>query len=77
MDHLHVIGRVLATVFSVAFAILLFPSIVGVHGIARSAGIVLLGVAFIWIVYFGLGALFRSLYEEGKKDASDDNADFV
>lgn len=78
MKNLHLIGRVLATVFSVTFAGLLFPTIVGTYGVARSLGLVLLGVAVIWLFYFALGSLFGHLYQEGKKDGIDSsNSDFV
>lgn len=75
MKKFHLIARTVAIVLSVVFALLLFPTIVGIHGGLKSAAYTLLGIAVIWVFYFGLGALFSSLYEEGKKDG--DNADFV
>ena len=77
MNNLHQIGRLLATVFSVVFAVLLYPSIVEVQGVFRSGVYTLLGVGFIWLVYFLLGSLFKHLYDEGLKEGRDDNSDFV
>jgi hypothetical protein len=68
MNNLHRIGRILAIVFSVTFAALLFPTIVGVHGVLKSLGFVAMGVTVIWLAYFGLGALFGHINDEGKKE---------
>jgi len=77
MANLHIIGKVLATVFSVTFAVLLFPTIVGHYGVAKSLMFTMLGVGFIWLVYFLLGSLFKNLYEHGRKEGEEDNTDFV
>ena len=72
MHPLHLAGRILATVFSITFAVLLFPTILDDHGYLTSSLAVLAGVGFIWLAYFGLGQLFGHLYEQGRKDESDD-----
>jgi hypothetical protein len=77
MANLHIIGKVLATAFSVVFAVLLFPSIVGVHGVAKSLVFTALGVGFIWLVYFMLGNLFKNIHDHGRKEGEEDNTDFV
>lgn len=43
------------TVLSVAFALLLFPSIVGRHGVVMSLIYTGLGISVIWLAYFGIG----------------------
>lgn len=77
MKHLHIVGKVLAAVFSVLFAVLLFPEIVGIYGIPKSLFFTMLGVGFIWLLYFLLGSLFNRLYQEGKKEGANNNTDFV
>ena len=75
--NLQIAGRILATIFSLTFAVLLFPSIVGVHGVFKSSIFTMLGVGFIWFLYFMLGSLFTHIHEEGKKEGRDNNTDFV
>lgn len=77
MSNLRSIATILATIFSVTFAVLLFPEIVGHHGALRAAAFVLLGVGVIWLFYFTLGRLFGHIYAEGKRDAEENDTDFV
>jgi len=68
MAALHKTMKSLAILFSVIFAGLLLPEIVGRHGLVPAAGYTILGVAVIWIAYFGLGSLFRFIYEQGVRE---------
>jgi hypothetical protein len=78
MHPIHRVATILAVVFSVTFALLLYPAIVGDYGVLQSVAFVLLGVAVIWAAYFGLGSLFGHLYQEGRKEGREDsNSDFV
>jgi hypothetical protein len=77
MKNFRVIATTLAVVFSITFAFLLFPEIVGVHGVAKSAFFVGLGVVCIWLFYFMLGRLFSHIYDAGKEEASENNTDFI
>ena len=55
-------ARLWVTFLSVTFAVLLFPSIVNLHGIGMSLVFTGLGVGFIWSLYFAIGRLImRSL----------------
>lgn len=47
--------KIWTTVLSVFVAAMLFPAIVGRHGVARSAAITALAVGVIWVMYFVLG----------------------
>ena len=47
--------KIWTTVLSVFVAAMLFPAIVGRHGIARSLAITALAVGVIWVMYFVLG----------------------
>lgn len=77
MKHFRKFATIFAVILSVTFAVLLFPEIVGVHGVLKSTAIVGLGVAVIWTFYFLLGHLFGHIYEAGKEEASENNSDFV
>jgi hypothetical protein len=77
VNNLNNTGRILAALFSVVFAVLLYPSIVDEHGVFLSLVYTLLGVVVIWLVYFLLGSLFRHLYDAGVQQGRDDNSDFV
>ena len=77
MANIHYIAMILATVFSVVFAVLFFPSIVGLHGVAKSSVFTMLGVGFIWMIYFLLGSLFKHIYEQGRNEGEENNTDFV
>ena len=77
MNSLHNTGKILASFLSVVFAALLYPNIVEVHGVLKSGFYTLLGVGFIWLVYFLLGSLFKHIHEKGVKEGRDDNSDFV
>ncbi len=77
MANLHHIGKSLTTIFSVMFALLLFPTIVGDQGTSRALMFAALGVGVIWFVYFFLGTLFRHIHEQGRREGEEDNTDFV
>jgi hypothetical protein len=77
MKHFRLIATILAVVFSVTFALLLFPEIVGVHGALKSTLFVGLGVGVIWLFYFLLGSLFGRIHAAGKEEASENNTDFI
>lgn len=78
MSNLRPIATVLATIFSITFALLLFPEIVDDHGALRASAVVLLGVGVIWLLYFTLGHLFGRIYDQGKRDSEESsNTDFV
>jgi hypothetical protein len=67
-----VIRRLWPTFLSVLFAVLLFPNIVPIHGVGMSLFFVALGVAVIWLSYFGIGQFIRravrqELEEQGKR----------
>lgn len=47
--------KIWTTVLSVFVAVMLFPAIVGRHGVARSMAITALAVGVIWTMYFVLG----------------------
>jgi hypothetical protein len=49
---------------SVLFAVLLFPSIIGIHGVAKSLGFTLLGVYVIWIMFFLWSWVISSIVED-------------
>lgn len=77
MKNLHTVGKILAIIFSLVFAGLLYPTIVDTHGTLKSLLFTGLGVVVIWVAYFLLGSLFGHLYEEGRKDGEENNTDFV
>jgi hypothetical protein len=61
------------TILSVTFALLLFPSIVGLHGIGMSLLYTGLGVGFIWFLFFLIGRLVNhAVSEELKRRGTDD-----
>ncbi len=60
MDHLYESGKILATTFSGIFGLLFFVETVGTYGIPASLLFTLIGISFIWGIYFLLGSLFRS-----------------
>ena len=63
---------------SIFFAVMLFVTIVDDHGVAKSLLFVAMGVAVIWFFYyFLLGSVFRHFYEKGKKEAKENDSDFV
>jgi hypothetical protein len=63
-------GHAIATaIASAIYGILLFPSIVDTQGVPRSALYVAMGIAAIWgIYYFAWGAVWRHMYNQGRKD---------
>lgn len=62
-------------VISTFFAVMLYLSIVDVHGALKSLFFVALGVAAIWgIYYFFLGSVFRFFYEKGKREGRGDKS---
>lgn len=77
MKRFRLIATTLAVGFSVTFALLLFPEIVGVYGVPKSLLFVGVGVGCIWLFYFLLGRLFGHIYAAGKTDASENNRDFI
>lgn len=77
MKRFRLIATTLAVVFSVTFALLLFPEIVGVHGVPKSLLLIGLGGGSIWLLYFLLGSLIACIYAAGEEDASQNNKDFV
>jgi hypothetical protein len=65
-------------IVSAFFAIMLFVTIVDIHGVINSLFFCALGVAAIWgIWYFFLGSVFKSFYEKGKKEGEEKESDFV
>jgi len=64
-------------VFSVTFALLLFPEIEGHHGVIKSTLFVGLGKGCIWLFYFLLGRLFSSIFAAGKEDEKENDTDFI
>jgi prolipoprotein diacylglyceryltransferase len=68
MNSLQRTGKILATLFSIVFALLLLTEIVGAYSFVKSAALVLSGVGAIWAVYFLLGGLFRFIYVEGLRE---------
>jgi hypothetical protein len=77
MKNFRFIATIVAVIFSVTFAVLLFPEVVGVYGVLKATLITGLGVGFIWLFYFLLGRLFGSIYTAGKEDAQENNTDFI
>lgn len=77
MKNFRMIATILAVVFSLTFAFLLFPEIVGIHGVFKSTLFVGLGVGCIWILYFLLGILFGHIYAAGKEDTHENDTDFI
>jgi hypothetical protein len=57
---------------SVFVAVMLFPAIVGRHGVAKSLAITALAVGVIWIMYFGIGKLIEHAVSEEMKKRSRD-----
>ncbi len=47
--------KIWTTALSVFVAAMLFPAIVGKHGVARSLAITAIAVGVIWVMYFVLG----------------------
>ena len=65
------IGFKIWTAFlSLAFALLLFPNIVGRHGVGMSLFYVGLGVGFIWLLYFAIGRFLEWAVSEELKRRS-------
>jgi hypothetical protein len=77
MKYFRTFATILAVVFSVVFALLLYPEIVGQQGVLKSTVAVGLGVACIWLFYFMLGRLFSSIYAAGREDEKENNTDFI
>ena len=77
MKSLRTGGAILAVVFSVIFAGLLFPEIVGTHGVPKAVFFVGLGVSLIWLFWFGLGCLLGHVYAAGQQDERDNETDFI
>lgn len=77
MHAFHRAATIVTAVLSATFALLLYVTIVEDYGAVLSVGIILLGVAVIWAAYFGLGALFGYMHEQGRREGRDDNSDFV
>ena len=66
-------ARVWTSFLSITFALLLFPSIVDLHGIGMSLLYTGLGVGFIWFLYFMIGSLINhAVAEELKRRGIDD-----
>ena len=55
MSRAHWGFKVWTAFLSVTFAVLLFPNIVHLHGVAMSLFYTGLGVGFIWFLYFAVG----------------------
>ena len=47
--------KIWTTALSVFVAVMLFPAIVGKHGVVKSAAITALAVGVIWVMYFVIG----------------------
>jgi hypothetical protein len=47
--------KIWTTLLSVFVAVMLFPAIVGRHGVAKSLAVTVLAVGVIWVAYFGIG----------------------
>ena len=47
--------KIWTTALSVFVAVMLFPAIVGKHGVAKSLAITALAVGVIWVMYFVIG----------------------
>jgi uncharacterized membrane protein len=70
--------RIVTSIISVFFAVMLFVTIKDIHGVPRSLLFVAMGVAAIWgIYYFFLGSVFQHFYERGKKEGKQNNTDFA
>ncbi len=52
-------ARLWVTFLSVTFAVLLFPNIIHLHGVAMSLFYTGLGVGFIWFLYFAVGRFLK------------------
>ena len=61
--------RIVISIISAFFALLLFVAIKDTHGVPRSLLYVAMGVAAIWgIYYLLLGSVFQHFYEKGKEE---------
>jgi len=71
--------RIWTAGLSVFVAVMLFPNIVGKHGVAKSLLITALAVGAIWLMYFLIGRVINwTVAEELKKksrEKQDDNPD--
>ena len=60
--------KIWTVVLSLAFAVLLFPNIVGRSGVWMSVFYTGLGVGLIWLLYYAIGRLIdRAVSEELKR----------
>jgi hypothetical protein len=62
--------KVWTAVLSLTFALLLFPAIVGRHGVVMALLYTGLGVGLIWLLYFGIGRFFEWAISEKLKRRS-------
>ena len=71
--------KIWTSALSVFVAVMLFPNIVGKHGVAKSLLITALAVGAIWLMYFLIGRVINwTVAEELKKrsrEKQDDNPD--
>jgi uncharacterized membrane protein len=60
--------KIWTAVLSVFVAVMLFPNIVGKHGVGKSLVITVLAVGAIWMMYFVIGQVIsRAVSEELKR----------
>jgi len=64
--------KVWTAVLSVFIAVMLFPNVVGKHGVGKSLVITALAVGAIWMMYFVIGRVIsRAVSEELKRKSRD------
>jgi hypothetical protein len=56
--------KIWTALLSVFVAVMLFPAIVGRHGVTKSLAITALAVGVIWVMYFGIGKLVEHAVSE-------------
>ena len=60
------------TLLSIFVAVMLYPNIVGKHGVVKSLFITILAVGAIWLMYFVIGRLINgAVAKELKKKAEE------
>jgi membrane-anchored glycerophosphoryl diester phosphodiesterase (GDPDase) len=71
--------KIWTAVLSVFVALMLYPNIVGKHGVGKSLVIAALAVGAIWLMYFVIGRLISCAVSDGLKrknrEKQDDNPD--
>jgi hypothetical protein len=63
--------KIWTTVLSVFVAVMLFPAIVGKHGVAKSVAITALAVGIIWAMYFVIGWIINDAVAKELKRRSE------